>query len=113
MRDQLWAEAVHRYSAGDKFYLAETELQIDAKKQQRRRQHEEAWGQKIKYLLNGREVDFPLHRVTVPEILEGMGIPADRWNTNAYNRVRDYLQFIGWSEDPEVEDGRTYLRPER
>lgn len=111
VRDQLWAEAVHRYSAGDKFYLAETELQLDAKKHQRRRQHEEAWGQKIRYILGGREMNFPLHSVTVSELLEGIGIPTDRWNTNSYNRVRDYLQFIGWSEDPGISDGRTYLRP--
>ena len=113
VRDQLWAEALYRYSAGDKFYLAEAELQMDAKRQQRRRQHEEAWGQKIRYLLKGGEIGFPLHRVTVSEVLEGIGIPADRWNTNSYNRVRDFLQFIGWIEDPAVEDGRTYLRPER
>lgn len=111
-RNQLWAEATHRFLNGEKFYLAESELQLDAKKQQRIRQHEESWGRKIKYILHGGENGFPLMRVTVSEVLEGIAIPADRWNTSTYNRVRDYLQFIGWLEDPNVEDGRTFLRPD-
>jgi len=111
-KDQLWAEATHRFMSGEKFYLAESELQQDAKKQQRIRQHEESWGNKIKHVLRGGENGYPLIRVTVSEVLEGIAIPADRWNTSTYNRVRDYLQFIGWLEDPNVEDGRTFLRPE-
>jgi hypothetical protein len=111
-RDQLWAEAFYRYNSGEKFYLTEADLKHAAVKQQRARQHEEAWGRKIKYFLQGGDNNFQLMRATVSEILEGIGIPADRWNTNIYNRVRDYLQFIGWVEDENVQDGRTFLRPE-
>lgn len=103
-RDQLWAEAVARYRGGQKFYLVEPELQAAAAAQQRKRQHEDAWGSTIQFILEGKGEFFPRQNVTVPDILKDLGLPMDRWTPANYNRVRDYLQFIGWTRDEDVDN---------
>jgi predicted P-loop ATPase len=112
IRGQLWAEAVHRYAAGEKFYLSEPDLQAAAVAQQRYHQHEEAWGERIKYVLNGKDEFYALQKVTVPTILGELGLPMDRWTTANYNRIRDYLQFIGWMREESDASNHTFLRPQ-
>ena len=46
-RDQLWAEAVARYRDGTIWWLGETELIADAKAEQDRRYHSDAWDSRI------------------------------------------------------------------
>ncbi len=96
VKDQLWAEAVFRFHTGEKFHLYEPELLEAAIFEQRARQHEEPWGAKIRYVLKGGDLGYPRDVITISEILQEMNLPADRWNASVYNRVRDYLQFIGW-----------------
>ena len=109
-RDQLWAEAVHRFEAGELFYLVEPELQAEASRQQRQRQNEESWGFKIRYVLDGGQIGGRLNTVTVHDILNGINLPTDRWNAASYNRIRDYLQFIGWTRQSDG-DSNTFVRP--
>ena len=115
-RDQLWAEAVTRYREGTIWWLDETELIADAKTEQDRRYHSDAWDARIdRWLIYDRqrvnhgygnnddwreqEVEraTALTDVSVGEILEGaLGIEPSRWTRADQMRVTAYLKARSW-----------------
>ena len=115
-RDQLWAEAVARYRDGTIWWLGETELIADAKAEQDRRYHSDAWDSRIDRWLGferrrvnhgygsyddwrDEEIEraIPLTDVSVGEILEGaLGIESARWTKADQMRVGAYLNARQW-----------------
>jgi putative DNA primase/helicase len=115
-RDQLWAEAVHRFRQGAIWWLDNPGLIRLAEKEQRARYMDDAWDARIeRWLTHERrrvnhgyagfddwreqetERPTPLNDVSVGEILEGaLGIEPARWTRNDQMRVTAYLKAKGW-----------------
>ena len=109
-RDQLWAEAVHRYRAGEKWWL---DAAGDALLKQVSMKHQvtEAWFGIIREWLD----DHP--RFTMDDVLgDALGIPVERWSHSAVTRIGGILARLGCTKDRPGDDSRErprfYNRPE-
>jgi putative DNA primase/helicase len=93
-RNQLWAEAVHRYKAGQKWWLETPELEALATAEQAARFKVDEWTQPIKRWI-GRRTD-----VSLAEVLQGaLGIkPTDPPNHPAEIRVAVILKALGFKK---------------
>lgn len=91
-RDQLWAEAVVRYRAGDPWWLDTVELNRAAEQEQADRYESDAWDGPISAWLEetGRE------SVSISEVLEHLDKPRANWTQSDKNRVSQSLQSHGW-----------------
>ena len=88
--EQLWAEAMVAYRAGERWWLDKTTEAVAAQEQKARREPD-AWEHAI--------LDFVVDKgeVTVPEILEHkIKIPLERQDQAAWNRVARVLVANGW-----------------
>jgi predicted P-loop ATPase len=75
-RDLLWAEALHRYRAGEQWWLTDENVVADAIKQQADRYESHPWQEVIERWLEAEDRES----VTTSEILERcIGKPKDRW----------------------------------
>lgn len=103
-REQIWAEAVKLFKKGEKLYL-DSELEAEAKKQQKERLEEDPWESAILDYLNteihedwfdkGLDASGKMilrDRVSVSEILkECLDIPVRQQDRQSRNRVLDIL----------------------
>ena len=90
-RDQIWAEAVHRYRAGEPWWLTEEPDVQQAREQQAARYVEDPWRPSIEKFLEGRD------DASVAEILEThLGIEPAKWSQAEQNRVARILRVLGW-----------------
>lgn len=93
VRDQLWAEAVILYQAGDPWWLDDLGLQEMAGEEQRARYQGDAWEPLIEEYLIGRD------HVTVGDILGGaLNVSKDKWSQPDQNRVARCLISSGWEK---------------
>lgn len=112
-RDQLWAEAVHRYRQGERWHLLPEESDI-AFSEQEQRATDDPWEEPIAIWLNepGRRSD---ENVTVSDILSGaIGLTTDKMNRSHQTRVGRIMTRRGWKRDRKRIDGvptTLYLRP--
>jgi predicted P-loop ATPase len=95
-RDQLWAEAVHRYRAGERWWL-EPEEEDAARTAQTEREEEDAWAEPLRKKIqsegaNGRS----LTEMTTDEALTLLGIPHERKDKRAQMRGAAALKAIGY-----------------
>ena len=112
-RDQLWAEAVARYRAGEPWWLETRNLTELAEEEQLDRYQGDAWDDPIRdYLLNEHEWIAngydervrrqrtraePLRDVSLAEVLEhALGIEKGRWTQADQNRVARCLISMGF-----------------
>lgn len=115
-RDQLWAEAVHRFREGAIWWIDDAALLAEAHEQQDRRYQSDAWDDLIEHWLtheirtvsdgfpdygNSRTESVPrpepLKDVSVGEILEeAIGLEPARWTRGDQMRVSAYLKANGW-----------------
>ena len=115
-RDQLWAEAVHRFREGAIWWIEDPALLEDARQAQERRYQADAWDDLIEHWLvheirtvadgypdygNTRTESVPrpepLADVSVGEILEeAIGLEPARWTRGDQMRVSAYLKANGW-----------------
>lgn len=99
-RDQLWAEAVALYKAGEIWHLTPEE-DIEAKKIQDTRAVEEVWEDHIKEYVTQK------NRVLVSDVLfHACSVPKDRQDQRASNRVTSVLKRLGWR--PKVSNGKRF-----
>jgi predicted P-loop ATPase len=91
-RDQLWAEAVHRYKHGDVWYLDTPELNTLAQDEQADRYDHDPWAERItNYLVSRRDTSVAEILLTIkPDIKEW--IPPDK------TRIAHCLQAVGWAK---------------
>jgi predicted P-loop ATPase len=105
-RDQLFAEAVHRFTIGELWYDV-PHAQAQSEQEQRRQRDE--WESVIeRYITESperfdhREVfwrprEKPLDQLAVSDLLElALGIPPGRWTRSDQMRVAASLQALGW-----------------
>ena len=110
-RDQLWAEAVTRYHAGETWWLDDAVLREAAQKEQELRRVNDPWEAIIAEWLDnpqkqpdrdGYRAAFCLDngQVTVAQILEhAIGQPAGRQTKNDQMRVGTVLRLLGWTKE--------------
>ncbi len=92
-RDQLWAEAAHRFRAGQKWWLETPELEALATAEQAARYMADIWTQPIKRWLGEHRAD-----VSVAEVLEGaLGIKPPDQSHSAQIRVVNILTAMGFA----------------
>lgn len=100
-RDQLWAEAVVRFRAGERWYLDAPELVRAAAAEQDARYQEDAWEPLVARYCEGRE------RVTISGVLsEALQIEPVRQGQVEQNRVVRALRRMQWSKRRVREGGR-------
>jgi len=115
-RDQLWAEAVHRFRAGAIWWIDDPELLATAREEQDRRYQADAWDglidrwltHEVKSVNKGyagvddwQDEEFervhPIRDVSVGEILEGaLGIEPAKWTKLDQMRVGAWLKSRQW-----------------
>lgn len=90
-RNQLWAEAVHRFRAGEQWW-PDPELARLASEQQEARHQVDAWEGPISAYVNGRA------EVTVREVgCDALKIDDARLDRAAQMRIAHALQRLGWA----------------
>lgn len=129
-RDQLWAEAVARFEAGEPWWLEDLDLVAEAAEAQEAKRVTDAWDDKIDRWLThttqrvqvgfdtweDREIERPepLTDVSVGEILEhAIGLEPGRWNKQDQKRVTDYLTAHGWKYSGRPRVAGNQKRPRR
>lgn len=90
-RDQVWAEAVHRYRQNERYWLADEEIAL-AITEQEQRQEEDPWEQDI------NEIVATLYEDMIPAafILRKLGLDTNQRNQAALKRLSKYMPKIGW-----------------
>jgi predicted P-loop ATPase len=90
-RDQLWAEAVHRYMAGEKWWLETPELEALAEAEQALRFIVDPWAEIIRKWFGSRA------DASISEILQqALGFPHKEWTKAAERRVGAILTSMGF-----------------
>ena len=88
-RDQIWAEAVMRFRAGEQWHLT-PELEVLAAAEQRARLKQDDWLEPI------RQFTAKTQSVSLGEIRARLGITEAQWTQAAQNRAVRCLQTDGW-----------------
>lgn len=92
-RDQLWAEAQHAYSAGEKWWFQTQDVQAAAADEQRARYEGDPWENMIGKHVAARSF------ITIPEILsEVLNLPAGQWGLREQIRVSRCLRSLGFEK---------------
>lgn len=97
-RDQLWAEAVHAYQAGEKWWL---EDESAARGEQEERMASDAWEGPLLRLLSARAgaAGGPLRDrpfVTMEDAMGTLGLPIERQGLSEQRRVSSILKRLKW-----------------
>jgi len=88
-RDQLWAEAVHRFLAGEQWWLKPDEVP-DAEYQAGKRYHDDPWAGRLDFLMQGAA------ELTLQACFEGISMPLHRASAEDKRRVADHMKARGW-----------------
>lgn len=109
-RDQLWAEAVCQYDAGEPWWLDTPDLDRLASREQDKRFAADAWQPRIESWLDAHGAD----ETSLGEILEQvLNLEPARWDQVAQNRVARCLRALGWTRFQRRVGGRREWRYQR
>jgi predicted P-loop ATPase len=90
-RDQLWAEAVHRYRQGEKWWITDPWLEACAEVRQAARHEADPWEERI------LEFVADLRETTIHSILDrGIGMVSSRQELVSQKRVAAILKLNRW-----------------
>lgn len=104
VREQLWAEAVHRYKSGERTWMDESEM-AGVTDEQRKRFTEDAWQDKIASIVCASSMRAEW---TTYEICTELEIPARDISNVTKSRIKKSLAILGWKEVRKVDvDGTT------
>jgi predicted P-loop ATPase len=105
-RDQLFAEAVALFEAGEKWHPDPEFEKTHIFPEQEARFEGDSWEEPIREFLKGED------RVRIGLILAYLGFEQSQRSTRNERRVRDILQRLGWRRDPKKDaDGNTSWVP--
>jgi predicted P-loop ATPase len=105
-RDQLWAEAVSHYLAGEQWWLTDEEVP-HAELEQRKRYRADPLAGRIDEYLTTLAPTVPA--VTVTQVLSVIGIPTSRFDPELFDRVVNHLLVRGWTKTNDRENPRADL----
>lgn len=95
-RDQLWAEAVQLFSAGERWWIDKgSALDRDAEDAQADRYVEDVWAPDIEAFLNDPTTKVR-GCVSANEVLKALHVAMDRRDAKLEARVTDHLTYLGW-----------------
>jgi len=94
-RDQLWAEALVRYTQGEVWWLGDRESAL-AEEETERRMEVDAWEETIRSFVASRK-DARLVGVTLSDIMGALGIEIARRTRTDQFRVTRALTRMGWA----------------
>lgn len=98
-RDQLWAEAVARFRAGEIWWIDSPELNASASEEQQQRYDEDAWHPLIENWIEGRDY------VTVEGVLGTLiEKPKKDWTRGDKARVGRCLRALKWTRKRAAKD---------
>ena len=117
-RDQLYAEAVHLYRQGMKWWPDSQFEREHVQKEQAARYEPDAWEQPMMLWLDGKNpVTGTLeqrrrHEATILDIARGaLCIESAKLGTSEQRRIAAILEHSGWTRGPRRTDGRPWKRP--
>ncbi len=115
-RDQLWAEAVAVFAAGERWWLETPELQALAAEEQDARYQGDPWEAPVREYVQKSDGGWRRDSVSVRDVLEGaLGVKVEMQRQADQNRVVRCLTAMGWRRR-QVRDGprreRRYFPPE-
>ncbi len=97
-RDQLWAEAYRAFQNGEEWWLSDEEEAL-ATRQVEHREKSDVWDELLKAKLG------MVQTTTVGAALKEIGVPAERMDEKAQDRVAASLRRIGFISVPRKERG--------
>lgn len=99
VRDQVWAEAVHRYNQGERWYIHDEELIKEAATQQARRQLEDPWEDALETFLQQMGNTQALPEVIKKDYVLTVGLNIQRANVSAkeFGRVKYAMSKLGYA----------------
>lgn len=103
-RDQLWAEAVSRFKAGERWYLQGDEETL-AKAEQEARQSDHQWIDDVKTYLEDKSWCLVQH-----VLMHVLGGSRDRWGDRETKAVVDCLLRLGWTRQRDSGVGEDGMR---
>ncbi len=90
-RDAIWARAVQQYKAGIEYRWGSDSERIQIAERNENHTEADPWTDEVaKYLGNHSEV------VTVPRLLDHLGLARERQNNQTSQRVRQIAEKLGW-----------------
>lgn len=92
-REQLWAEAVHRYRLKERIWLIDNEFEL-ARIEQDMRFDEDILAQKIEDTI--MDIDYNGSGFSLEEIIEKWGMPLEKRSNQLKNRISGHLTSIGY-----------------
>lgn len=101
-REQLWAEATHRYMAGEQWWLDDDEKAL-AKMEQDNRQPEDTWLERV-----GRAVPPLSSEITITEVMDKMGVAHEKQEVVSF-KVSRALITLGWNRQ-RADKGWVYVK---
>lgn len=101
-RDQLWAEAMHRFRAGEKWWTTSSYLAAEAQEEGRTAREADAWEDLLAMRLQSQQ------RTTVIEAAALLGIQPDRLGRSEQTRIGKALKAIGFRKDREKTPPRAW-----
>jgi putative DNA primase/helicase len=110
-RDQLWAEAVHRYRLGERHWLDTKELEDAAAVEAEKHRVPHPWEELIRKYLRGDEATQrpPPQEVFTDEILiDALYKPRGDWKRTDEMTVADCLRALGWVKGKQVWTSKNY-----
>ena len=91
-RDQIWAEAVHRYKAGEVVYLDTLELEEAAAEEVRKREHIDVWYDSV------MECVGVMGEITQTDILNHLEVPKGQRNNGHSIRINRIMIALGYKK---------------
>lgn len=109
-RDQLWAEAFHRFTTGELWYVPEGDLAEQFRQLQGERQQTDPWVDELSKWLNGLLVVRQQEGVTTMQAMEsGLGLKSGSVGRTEETRVGHALRLCGWVRVRKLQNGvRSY-----
>ncbi|WP_434620349.1 VapE domain-containing protein [Tabrizicola sp. M-4] len=109
-REQLFAEALAAFNAGEPWHLS-PELERAAATQQEQAREEHPWEEPIRAFLDGDDTldRQPRNQIKVAEVMEFLGIPTAQQTSGNSRQVGAILRLLGWSRDHK-RNGKTWVR---
>lgn len=95
VRDQIWAEALHRYKACEEWYVSDPNMLQQLQEAQADRYVGDPWLDVIRVYVEGRE------EVTLSEVFRVALNLGDhgKWTQTDSNRAGKILSFLGWKRE--------------
>ncbi len=103
-REQLWAEAVHRFKQGEKWWADDPEIASCCLKAQEAARMDDAWEMILEERLAGRE------ETTLEEAADKLGIKPDKLDKSTQIRIGIVLSTLDFRRKRVQEDGKRGYR---